>query len=301
MEADGREQIETVADYFVRWDDYYRAGTTFSATSTPDSRRYDGSASDVSVANIPSAGTSMTFTAGVGTVTPDKTPPVVTVAGVADDGYVNHDVTLALTGSDEPGGSGVVAIVYQLDDGDEQRVPGATAAVVVRAEPNGPHTLVYHAVDVAGNAGDSRVFRVTCDTVGPAGSGRDVAVRKGRSVSLRYLFRDALSPWIRNIGVTVRSRTGRVVWRKSLGAAEQAGGLADGVQVAAADEGCVHLSGDVQGRGRQRPGEEGDRQDQGPLTPPPCAHRQGRGLDSRAGGRSLGVRHVRAAAGRQVK
>ena len=221
MEADGREQIETVADYFVRWDDYYRAGITFSATSTPDSRRYDGSASDVSVANIPSAGTSMTFTAGVGTVTPDKTPPLVTVAGVADDGYVNHDVTLALTGSDEPGGSGVVAIVYQLDDGGEQRVPGVTAAAVVRAEPNGPHTLVYHAVDVAGNAGESRVFRVTCDTVGPAGSGRDVAARKGRSVSLRYLFRDALSPWIRNIGVTVRSRTGRVVWRKSLGAAER--------------------------------------------------------------------------------
>ena len=163
----------------------------------------------------------MTFTAGVGIVTPDETPPVTTVSGVGDDGYVNHDVTLALTSSDEPGGSGVVAILYELDGGGEQRAPGATAEVTVRAEPNGPHTLVYHAVDVAGNAGESRVFRVTGDTVGPAGSGRNAAARKGRRVSLRYLFRDALSPWIRDVQVTVRSRTGRVVWRKSLGAANR--------------------------------------------------------------------------------
>ena len=33
MEADGREEIETVADYYARWDDYYRQGTSFSDTS----------------------------------------------------------------------------------------------------------------------------------------------------------------------------------------------------------------------------------------------------------------------------
>ena len=68
MEADGREHIETVADYFARWDDYYRHGTSLSDTSTPDSKKYDGSASNVSVGNIPAAGTSMTFTAGVGVI-----------------------------------------------------------------------------------------------------------------------------------------------------------------------------------------------------------------------------------------
>ena len=56
MEADGREQIETVADYFARWDDYYRPGTSLSTTSAPDSRKYDGSASDVSVAEHPERG-----------------------------------------------------------------------------------------------------------------------------------------------------------------------------------------------------------------------------------------------------
>ena len=221
MEADGREEIESVADYFATWDDYYRPGSALSDTSAPHSKKYDGSASNVSVANVPAGGTSMTFTAGVGVIARDETPPVATVSGVDDDGYVNHDVTLALTGSDELGGSGVVAIVYELDDGGERRVPGVTAEVIVRAEPNGQHTLVYHAVDVAGNAGDSRVFRVTCDTVGPVGSGRNAAARRGRSVSLRFLFSDALSPWVRDIKVTVKSRTGRVVWRKSLGAADR--------------------------------------------------------------------------------
>ncbi len=114
-----------------------------------------------------------------------------------------------------------MAIVYELDNGGEQRVAGEVADVLVRAEPNGPHTLVYHAVDVAGNAGDSGVFQLTCDTVGPSGSGRDASVRKGRTVSLRYQFSDGLSPWVRDIKVTVRSRTGRVVWSKSLGAANR--------------------------------------------------------------------------------
>jgi M6 family metalloprotease-like protein len=221
MEADGREDIETVAGYYAKWDDYYRQGKALSDESTPDSKKYDGSASHVSVANIPAAGTSMTFTAGVGGIDADETAPVATVAGAEDDGYVDHDVTLTVTGVDESGGSGVAGIVYELDEGGEQTVTGETAQVVLHAEPNGRHTLVYHAVDVAGNAGDSAVFILTGDTAGPAGSGRSATTRKGRPVSLRYLFTDALSPWIRDIKVTVRSRTGRVVWRRSLGAADR--------------------------------------------------------------------------------
>ena len=124
MEADGREEIETVADYYAKWDDYYRPGTTFSDTSTPSSKKYDGSASNVSVGNIPAAGTSMTFTAGVGAIARDETAPVATVTGAEDGGYVNHDVTLIVTGADEPGGSGVARIVYELDDGGEQTVAG---------------------------------------------------------------------------------------------------------------------------------------------------------------------------------
>ena len=64
MEADGREQIETVADYYAKWYDYYLQGSAFSDTTTPSSKRYDGSASNVSWEHP--VGTSMTFTAGVG-------------------------------------------------------------------------------------------------------------------------------------------------------------------------------------------------------------------------------------------
>ena len=221
MEADGREEIETVAEYYAKWDDYYRPGTALSDTSTPNSKKYDGSASGVSLANIPAAGMSMTFTAGVGVIARDETAPVATVTGAEDEGYVNHDVDLVVAGADEPGGSGVARIVYEFDEGGEQTAAGGTAHVEVRAVPNGPHTLVYHAVDVAGNAGDSRVFTLTGDTAGPVGTGRSVSARKGRAVSLRYLFTDALSPWIQDVKVTVRTRTGRVVWSKSLAANRQ--------------------------------------------------------------------------------
>ena len=221
MEADGREEIETVADYFAQWDDYYRHGTSLSDASTPNSKKYDGSASNVSVGNIPAARTSMTFTAGVGVIARDETAPVATVTGAEDDGYVNHDVTLVVTGTDEPGGSEVARIVYELDDGGEQTVAGDTASVEVRAVPNGQHRIWYHAVDVVGNAGEARVFTLTGDTAGPVGSGRNASTRKGRTVSLRYVFADALSPWVLSIKVTVRSRTGRLVWSKSLGAANR--------------------------------------------------------------------------------
>ena len=80
---------------------------------------------------------------------------------------------------------------------------------------------MYHAVDVAGNAGETRVFTLTGDTAGPVGAGRNASARKGRNVNLRYVFTDALSPWVRDIKVTVRSRTGRVVWSKSLGSANR--------------------------------------------------------------------------------
>jgi M6 family metalloprotease-like protein len=221
MEADGREEIETVAGYHAMRDDYYLQGATLSDTSTPDSKRYDGTASTVSVADVPEAADSMTFTAGVGVIPRDETAPVTSVTGAVDGGYVSHDVTLAVTGVDEDGGSGVAGIVYELDDGGEQTVAGPVAQVVVRAVPNGPHAIVYHAVDVAGNAGDSRVFTLTGDTAGPVGSGRSTTARKGRTVRLRYEFGDVLSPWVRDIKITVRSRTGRLVWSRSLGAANR--------------------------------------------------------------------------------
>jgi len=58
MEADGAEHIE--AGYRAEAADYYRAGASFTPVSTPNSARYDGSASDVSLDTISADGLSMT-------------------------------------------------------------------------------------------------------------------------------------------------------------------------------------------------------------------------------------------------
>jgi len=63
MEADGKEQIE--AGYSATAADFYVPGKTFGPAAVPNSDRYDGSTSGVSVAGISPAGASMTLTADV--------------------------------------------------------------------------------------------------------------------------------------------------------------------------------------------------------------------------------------------
>jgi hypothetical protein len=79
------------------------------------------------------------------------------------------------------------------------------------------HDVVYHARDVAGNAGSDETFTITMDTGGPVGEGRNANVRKGRYVNLRYKFRDTFSTAVWNVKVKVKNRSGRTVWSKSLG------------------------------------------------------------------------------------
>ena len=82
--------------------------------------------------------------------------------------------------------------------------------------PNGLHTVTYHAWDVAGNPGPDETFRITMDTRGPVGYGRDAGVLKGRYVNLRYKFADTFSTAVWNVKVKVKNRRGATVWSKSL-------------------------------------------------------------------------------------
>jgi hypothetical protein len=145
----------------------------------------------------------------------DTIAPEVVASGLNDDWYYNRDVTLTLVAVDEQGGSGVESIAYAVD-GVPGEANGASVEIPIAAEPNGVHTVVYHARDVAGNAGDDQVFRVTMDTGGPVGFGRDVRVRKGRSASLRYRFTDEYSTAIWALKVVVKNRRGRTVWSRQL-------------------------------------------------------------------------------------
>ena len=144
------------------------------------------------------------------------TAPTVECTGAIEDWYYDSDITLTLTATDEPGGSGVAAIVYSLD-GVPHQISGASVDIPISSVPNGVHNVVYHALDVAGNTGSDETFKITMDTGGPVGYGRNASVRKGRSVNLRYKFHDTYSTHVWNVKVKVKNRSGRTVWSKSLG------------------------------------------------------------------------------------
>jgi hypothetical protein len=63
MEADGLEQIER--GYAATAADFYRIGREFTPRGTPNSGRYDGTESGVSLVNIGPSGPAMTFLADV--------------------------------------------------------------------------------------------------------------------------------------------------------------------------------------------------------------------------------------------
>ena len=164
MEADGLEQIETVASYWVKADDYYDSGHTFTDTSNPNSRKYDGSASNVAVTGIPGPSSSMTLTAGVAGTTPaDTTKPHTTASGY-DAAWHSSPVTVTFSASDEAGGSSVDYTEYELDDLGWKR----GTSVVLPAEPDTVHiwTIKYRSVDVAGNVEDYHTCQVKIDTSG---------------------------------------------------------------------------------------------------------------------------------------
>src|SRR5438132_8887280 len=82
----------------------------------------------------------------------ETTPPVTTATPSVSpngNGWNNANVTITLNATDA--GSGVQSIVYSLSGAQTggATVPGNTAAVAITAE--GTSTLIYPAVDVAGN------------------------------------------------------------------------------------------------------------------------------------------------------
>jgi hypothetical protein len=108
----------------------------------------------------------------------DRTAPVAAVAGAPDPGdWQRRPVALALRGSDQPGLSGITPAPpgEPLESGGylEWRVDGATAeraagdAADVTLAGDGAHTVVFHAVDVAGNQSPPRTVVVRIDGSAP--------------------------------------------------------------------------------------------------------------------------------------
>jgi hypothetical protein len=96
-------------------------------------------------------------------------------------------------------------------DGAQTVAPAAFTVVDVAALPNGAHTLTYHATDNATNNCADQTVRFTVDTVGPATSAKATRGQRGKSVTLRYVATDNLSPTIWAPKVLIKDARGKAV------------------------------------------------------------------------------------------
>jgi hypothetical protein len=132
------------------------------------------SARAISNAGVPAADSDL----GTAELDVDKTAPTVAESGAPSPAqWQPQAVTLQLTGTDQPGLSGMGAaapdqdvtqgayIAYRIDGGPVQRVRGAQAPVTVASD--GQHTLTYQAYDVAGNPSSEQSVSFRVDRTPP--------------------------------------------------------------------------------------------------------------------------------------
>ncbi|WP_257142815.1 glycine rich domain-containing protein [Bacillus toyonensis] len=93
------------------------------------------------------------------TVKIDKTVPVTTDNAPTD--WVNKDVTVNLTATDNDGGSGVASTYYQLDNGSTQ------SGNAIQISDEGVHILTYWSVDNAGNTEQFNTKTIKLDKTAP--------------------------------------------------------------------------------------------------------------------------------------
>jgi hypothetical protein len=110
----------------------------------------------------------------------DKLAPDTSVTGAPDPGvWQRQPVALTLTGTDQPGLSGMTPadpaqdvtagayMTYRIDGANAQRVRGDKAQVTL--DEDGAHTVRYMATDVAGNNSTEKTLVVRVDRRGPVG------------------------------------------------------------------------------------------------------------------------------------
>ena len=144
--------------------------------------------------------------------TGDVTPPVTTASGV-DDLWHNRPVTVTLSATDGPSGSGVARTEYKIDGGPWTPAPSLTVAAPADHSNDGSHAVLYRSVDGAGNAETPRICTVNIDTRPPRPvAHRAVTVKRGRSATLAYSI-DGPHTVLATADVTIKVKTaaGRLV------------------------------------------------------------------------------------------
>ena len=158
MEADGLEEIETSASW-ADAGDYYRAGESFGPDTFPNSARYDGTPTAMSVSNITGTTTPMTAT-----IASTSGAPTVAIISPAASQTVYGTVSVNVTASDD---SGVVARVELfVDSALVQTLTEApySFSLDTASLTNGQHTFEAVAYDALGLSGLTSV-RVIVDNI----------------------------------------------------------------------------------------------------------------------------------------
>lgn len=152
------------------------------------------------------------------TIKTDTIAPTAVASGVTANAWYNHSVTVTVTATDNPGGSGVASIATELNGGSPVVTDGSTATVVIPVDAtthanDGANTVKFWATDVAGNVEAAQTITVNIDTRAPAPQAPySATATRGRTATLKYEVADA-SP---NSGtaavvIKVKNSAGKVV------------------------------------------------------------------------------------------
>jgi hypothetical protein len=117
---------------------------------------------DLATANTTSNNSSILFN------TTDIIPPTTLATpspGPNSNGWNNTSVSVSLTATDNPGGSGVKEIHYTIGGNAEVVVSGASTLFSLAAQ--GIYSISYHAVDKAGNVETAHTLAVQIDLTAP--------------------------------------------------------------------------------------------------------------------------------------
>jgi hypothetical protein len=134
---------------------------------------------------------------------PDTTPPATTAFG-ADSLWHGSPVSVTLSASDNPGGSGVAATKYSLDGG-----PWTTGTQVL-VSSEGVNTLSYYSVDNAGNTESTKACTIKVDMTPPTPTAYAASMHRHSWGNLRCSVSDITRAGV-NVTCQIRNSHGRLL------------------------------------------------------------------------------------------
>jgi hypothetical protein len=149
------------------------------------------------------------------------TPPATTASGVRDGAWHHEPTEVTLTAVSSAGGATVASISYAIDGGNTIIAPGSVVKLTVPTgdAADGPHVLVFHATDTAGNTELDHTLTVNLDTVGPVTRAlASATAQRHGTARLRYRVNDAApNGGTAEVVIKVKNAGGKVVQTANVG------------------------------------------------------------------------------------